>query len=109
MAAGVDIVIANVWTITFNGSTAAHTLPYQIWPLAGYAGPVSPFLVKRAVWLSKAAAQNDEVILTDVLGNPLGIHFIATGADFEPPQEWNRSKEEAEGYGAIIKKLDSGE
>ena len=109
MAAGVDLVIGNVWTITFNGSTAAHTLPFQLWPFAGYAGPPSPFLVKRAVWIAKVANQNDEVIFTDLQGNPIGIHFVATGADFEPPQEWKRDKSEGAGYGAILTKFDAGE
>ena len=109
MAAGVDITIANVWTITYNGSSASHTLPFQVWPYAGYAGPPSPFIVKRAVWISKTASQGDEVIFTDLEGNPIGIHFVATGADYEPPQEWKRAKDESAPYGAILTTFGSGE
>lgn len=114
MAAGITLVTnANPWVITYTGTAAAgFTLPFDLWPAAGYVGPTSPCIIQRWVWIgngadSKQTAQGDEVIITDVKGNPF-LELIATGADFEPPQEWKRQKNEGAPFGAIITKFDSG-
>ena len=114
MAAGVVVVTnANPWIISYTASAAAgFTLPYQLWPTLGYAGPTSPCIVQRWVWLgngagSKTTSAGDEVILTDLEGNNF-LELIATGADFEPPQEWKRQRNEGVPYGAIITRFDSG-
>lgn len=111
MAAGVDIDFsANPWVITFNGSTASFALPAKIWPLAGYAGPISPCIVQRWVWIAgDAAVAGNKIIITDASGS--GNEFLrltATGADYEPPQEWKRQKNEGAPYGAIITQFDAG-
>ena len=98
--------------ITYTGSAAAgFTLPFDLWPAAGYAGPTSPFIVQRAVWTSVTAAQNDQVIITDAhdTTNNIFMHFVATGADFVPPQEWKHGNRESAPYGAVITRFDSGE
>ena len=54
-----------------------------------------------------AGAAGDQVVLTDVEGNVF-LQLVATGADFEPPQEWKRQRNEGAPFGAIITKFDSG-
>lgn len=89
--------------ITFNATTATHTLPFTIW-----SG--SAFIPQRMVWIGKASAAGDEVIITDqIAATHVWFHVVATGADFEPPQEWKRHKYESGPYGAIITTFGSGE
>lgn len=110
MAAGVDVVTnANVWVVTYNGSTATYTLPFRLWPLAGYAGPVTPFIGQRLVWIAgDGAMAGDKVVLKDSSATGLtaaGTEFFqatATGADYEPPQEWKRNKYESAPLGCWI-------
>jgi hypothetical protein len=112
MAAGIVLVTkANQWVITFTGSAAAgFTLPFNLWPAAGYAGPISPFIVQRAQWTSVSAAAGDQVIITDAHNSSdIWMHFVATGADFQPPQPWSHNSREGAPYGAIITQFDSGE
>lgn len=112
MAAGITLVSnANQWVITYASSAAAgYTLPFDLWPAAGYAGAISPFIVQRAVWTSVSAAQGDQVIITDAHNSSdIFMHFVATGADFQPPQEWKHGNREGAPYGAIITQFDSGE
>jgi hypothetical protein len=78
-----------------------------LWPAAGYAGPTSPCIVQRWVWIDVAGAQGDQVVLTDTQGNVF-LQLVATGADFEPPQEWKRQRNEGAPLGAIITRMDSG-
>lgn len=109
MASGVDISTADTfWTVTFNGSTASHTLPFQIWPATTEPNQNKPFLPARMVWTSKTAVAGDEVILTSIQGHNWA-HFVATGADFQPPQEWKRGTKEPGPVGAIITTFASGE
>lgn len=110
MAAGIVLVTkANPWIITFTGSAAAgFTLPFNLWPAAGYAGPTSPCIVQRWVWLAgDSAVATNKVIITDIQGNAF-LEFIATGADYEPPQEWKRQRNEGAPLGAIITQFDAG-
>lgn len=102
---------ANPWVITFTSSAAAgFTLPFKLWPAAGYAGPISPCVIQRWVWLAGDSAQaTQKVILTDASGSGnVFLEFIATGADYEPPQEWKRQRNEGAPYGAIITQFDAG-
>ena len=115
MAAGVTVdTSSNPWVITFAASAAAgFTLPFKLWPAAGYAGPVSPFIVQRAVWIiGNTGAAGNEIIITDVETSPTGpntwLDLVATGADFMPPQEWKRGMREGAPYGAIITQFDAG-
>lgn len=112
MAAGIVLVTnANPWVITYTGSAAAgFTLPFHLWPAAGYVGPISPCIIQRWVWIAgDSAAAGNKIIITDDSGS--GNEFLrltATGADYEPPQEWARQKKEGAPYGAIITQFDAG-
>ena len=117
MAAGIDVDFSsNPWVVTYDAnvtpSSTAFVLPAQIWPLAGYAGPTSPFLVKRIVAEGNGTAQGAQITLTDNVASPLGPNtfadFLATGADFEPPQEWKRSKEDGAPFGCTVATFASG-
>ena len=112
MAAGITLdTNANPWVITFAASAAAgFTLPFKLWPLSGYAGPTSPCIVQRWVWIAgDAAVATNKVIITDASGSGnVFLELIATGADYEPPQEWKRQRNEGAPYGAIITQFDAG-
>ena len=102
MANGIDVVTNdNVWTINFH-SGAGSALPYTLWPSN------LPFHPTRMVWASKTAAAGDEVIIQTGQAHDF-VHFIATGADYTPPQEWKPSTHRSSPMGAVITKSDSGE
>jgi hypothetical protein len=110
MAAGVTVdTNANPWVITFAASSL-NTLPYKLWPLAGYAGPISPCIIQRWVWIAgDSAVAGNKIIITDASGSGNEfLRLVATGADYEPPQEWARQKKEGAPYGAIITQFDAG-
>ncbi len=110
MAAGVTAVYnANAWVISYASSAAAgYTLPFNLWPGATEPNRSKPFLPKRLVWTSVSASAGDKVIIQDNAGNDY-VLFVASGADYQPPQEWKRSKDESGPIGAIITQFDSGE
>ncbi len=88
MAAGVDVNLAgNPWVFTFNGSTAAHTLPYVVIGAQKTGNMAYAWMPKRVRWVSKTAAAGDQVIIKDYAGvNPpqnqrTVVHFVASGAD----------------------------
>ena len=102
--------------MTYNAnvtpSSTSFVLPAQIWPLAGYAGPTSPFCVKRIVAVGEGTAGDAEITLQDNVVSPLGpnvfAEFNATGADYEPPQEWKRAKEDGAPFGCTISEFSAG-
>jgi hypothetical protein len=112
VAAGITLdTNANPWVISFTASAAAgFTLPFALWPAAGYIGPISPCIVQRWVWIAgDSAVAGNKIVITDASGN--GNEFLrltATGADYEPPQEWKRQRNEGAPYGAIITEFDAG-
>lgn len=110
MAAGVDVVTNdNMWVITFNGSTATHTLPFKLWPAATELNQNQPFIPSRMVWsVSVDGVAGDTVILQSFQSHDW-VKFIATGADFEPPQEWKRGGKEPGPIGCKITQFDRGE
>jgi hypothetical protein len=117
MAVGITVDFSsNPWVVTYNGSVTPgptqFTLPAQIWPLAGYAGATSPFLCKRLVAIGNATAQGAEITLEDNVPSPNGPNvfadFLATGADYEPPQEWKRNKDEGGPFGCTVSVFASG-
>jgi hypothetical protein len=110
MAAGIVLVSnANAWIVTFASSAGAgFTLPFDLWPGATEPNRSKPFVPWRLVWVDVAGTAGDQVIITDNAGNEY-VHFVSTGADYEPPQEWKRSKGESGPVGAIITRFDSGE
>ncbi len=91
----------NVWTINVPGS-GGSALPYTLWPSN------LPFHPTRMVWTSKTAAAGDEVIIQTGQGNDF-VHFVATGADYMPPQEWKPSTHRSYPMGAVLTEFDSGE
>jgi hypothetical protein len=112
MAAGVTVdTSSNPWVISYAASSA-NTLPFKLWPLAGYAGPISPFIVRRLVAIGEATIQGGKIILQDDVASPNGpntfAEFIATGADYEPPQEWKRDRQEGAPFGCTITQFDVG-
>ena len=116
MAAGVDADFGgNPWVITFNGSTAAHTLPYSMIPGQNNSnGQAYPWSPKRIRWVSKTAAQGDQVIIKDLPGAPAGttnqrvvVHFVASGADQDGVDEARPRAHELY-VGAQITTFDSG-
>lgn len=109
MAAGVDVVYNDTfWVVTFNGSTATHTLPFQLWPDVSEPNPNKPFLPHRMVWTDIAGVAGDQVILQSLQSHDW-THFVATGADYQAPQEWKRAKGEPGPIGCKITRFDSGE
>ena len=101
---------ANAWVIKYTGSAAAgFTLPYKLYPGATEPNLLKPFLPKRMVWNSgDSGAAGNKVIIQDSQANDFAL-FISTGADYEPPQEWKRAKDESGPIGAIITQMDAGE
>lgn len=111
MAAGVAVTTnANAWVVTYASSAAAgYTLPFKLWPFAAEKNRSVPFLPKRIVWNSgDLGAATNKAIIQDNAGNDY-VLLIATGADYEAPQEWKRAKDEAGPIGAVITEFDSGE
>lgn len=97
MAAGVDSDLSgNPWVFTFNGSTAANTLPYLVVGPQSANGEAFPIMYKRARWVVVTGAAGNQVIVKDYPGinptspNPTAqrtqIHLIATGSAFEAEQ-----------------------
>lgn len=93
MAVGVDIdTSGSPWVITYNGSTAAHTLPYVVIGAQNGTTMAYPWMPKRIRWVSATAAAGDQVIIKDYPGLAVSgatptaqrtvVHFIATGAQF---------------------------
>jgi hypothetical protein len=114
VSAGISVDFSsNPWVVTYNSnvtpSSTAFTLPAQIWPIAG---TTTPFLVKRLVANGVATAQGATIILQDNVTSPNGpnvfAEFVATGADYEPPQEWKRAKDEGAPFGCTVEQFDSG-
>lgn len=114
MAAGITVDFSsNPWVVTYNSSVTPgptqFTLPAQIWPISG---TTTPFLVKRLVAIGNATAQGAEITLEDNVASPNGPNvfadFLATGADYEPPQEWKRAKDEGAPFGCTVSTFASG-
>lgn len=62
------------------------------------------------VWTSVTGAAGDQVTIQSAAGMPADwALFVATGADYQPPQEWKRAGHEAGPMGATITRFDSGE
>lgn len=85
MAAGVDAVqTGNPWVFTFNGSTAAHTLPYTFW--------FDDLIPMRLRWLPEAGAAATSVIIKDGQGNQVYEEWCAA-ANADPSEQRPRGKE----------------
>jgi hypothetical protein len=109
MPIGVDVFLnANQWVISYDALTATHTLPYQLWPDITDLLQMKPFLPRRMVWTAVASAAGNQVILQDSQGATY-VHFVASGADYQPPQEWKRSTYESGPMKVIITQFDVGE
>jgi hypothetical protein len=109
VSVGVTLISnANAWIVTYNGSTGS-ALPFDLWPGATEPNRSKPWLPSRVVWMAgDLAVAGNKVIIQDNAGNDF-IKFIATGADYEPPQEWKRGRKESAPIGAIITQFDAGE
>ena len=106
MADGIDIdLTTNPWIIKFH-SGAGTALPATIWPIG------VPFLPKRIIWVvGTDGVAGDTVLLQHqyLTGTAKDLlEFFATGADFEPGQEWKCEKSELYG-GLIVNKMTKGE
>lgn len=118
MAAGVDSdLLGNPWVITFNGSTAAHTLPYLVIGPQKTGNMAYPWMPKRIRWVSVTAAAADQVIIKDYPGiNPTSptptnqrtvFQFVASGADQDGVDE-ARPYDKETYVGMDITEMDSG-
>lgn len=108
MANGINITTsANPWKISFNlgGGTA---LPATIVGNQNTGAIPFPVIFQRIVWISENANAGDEVIGQDINGNDL-FRFVASGADYMPPQETKRGAKEGYVLGLVITRFDSGE
>jgi hypothetical protein len=108
MAAGIDVVFDTNITITYNGTTATHTLPFKLWPSATEPNQLQPFIPTRAVWTSKGATASDEVIIQNSQGTDW-LHLVADGTNFMQPLPLKTGRGEPGPVQAIITKFDSGE
>ena len=109
MAAGLTPTYGTNWYFVYTGSAAAgNTLPFQMWPKAGSVNLQLPFIPRKMVWETVSGAQGDRCVITDNAGTPF-VQWVATGADFMPPLEWERELWESGPIGAIITVFDSGE
>lgn len=108
MANGIDITTtSNPWKIAFHLG-AGTALPATIVGKQNTGNVAFPVIAQRIVWISESAAAGDEVIGQDINGNDI-FRFVASGADFEPPQEWKRATKEGYVQGLVITQMDSGE
>ena len=115
MAAGVDSDFhGNPWVISYNGSTATHTLPYIVIGAQKTGGMAYPWLPKRIRWVSVTAAAADQVIVKDYPGIPAGttdqrtvFQFVASGADQDGVDE-ARPYDKEQYVGMEITQFDSG-
>lgn len=114
MADGIDISTSgNPWIITFH-SGAGTALPATIIGAQNTGNQAYPFLPKRIVWQGSATtAAGDAVVLKDVPANGgtarVIANFRATGANFEPPQEWERHRSDAGFVGLQVTTMASGD
>jgi len=109
MAAGVSLTYGNNWVVAYASSASAgFTLPYDLWPGATEPNRSKPFIPRRLIWIAgDAAVAGNKVIIQDNSGVNI-VEFTATGADYEPPQDWKRAYAESGPIGAIITQFDAG-
>lgn len=83
MAAGVDADFAgNPWVFTYNGSSAAHTLPYLVTAVNPTTKMCMPIMYKRARWVSATPGATDKIIVKDYPGIPAGTTDQRTVIEF---------------------------
>ena len=96
----------------FNGSTAAHTLPYTVIGPQATGGMAYPWMPNRIRWVSPSAGATDAVIVKDNPGIPTAAtaqrivyESLATGAAFKDD---TRPYEQEQYVGMVITQMDSG-
>lgn len=101
------------WTITFV-SGGGVALPATVLGVQQTPQIAMVWRPTRVVWTSASASAGDQVILQDLpgvggTGTPRDIlNFVASGADYMPPQEWKPAGHEAGFVGLVVTQLDSG-
>lgn len=102
------------WIITFDGATGLP-LPFIVVGVQKTGNQAYPLHPRRIVWIAgDAAVATNKVILKDVpgvggTGTPREVvRFTATGADYEPPQEWATKRDEAWWVGLQVTQFDAG-
>jgi hypothetical protein len=114
VANGITInMAASPWVITFD-SGGGSALPYTVLGVQATTNIAMVFRPTRIVWTSPNAGAGDQVILQDLPGvggtaTPRDVlNFVASGADYMPPQEWKPAAHEAGFVGLVITQFDSG-
>lgn len=113
MAAGVVIdLTGNPWLITWSVSAGA-ALPATIVGVQATGNQAPPISIKRTIaQFGDSAVATNKIILKDLpgvggAGTPREVaRFIATGADFDPPQEWKPASKEAPFVGLQVTAFD---
>ena len=113
MADGIDTnTSGNPWSITFH-SGGGTALPATVIGKQNTGGIPYAFIPKRVVWIAgDSAVAGNKVILKDVPANSGTARVIweatATGADYEPPQEFKAAKGDAYCVGLQVTQFDAG-